>query len=128
MNNSNEILVWGCNKNYNLGVGNEDGKSCPQNLDFFKKIKVFIRSVSISTYHCLYVTEAGAVYSVGHGKGGRLGIGNEKTIVVPELVCIQSAKKQPEFIISVSAAKNHSLALTKSGTVSFYLSPDRIQF
>lgn len=69
----------------------------------------------------MYVTETGAVYSVGHGKGGRLGIANEKTIVVPELVSIQTSKKQPEFIISVSTAKNHSLALTKSGTVSFFL-------
>lgn len=117
MDKTNEILVWGCNKNYNLGIGNEEGKSYPQYLDFFKKLKIFIRCVSISTYHCLYVTENGIVYSVGHGKGGRLGIGNEKTIVVPEAICIQTAKKQPEFIISVSAAKNHSLALTKSGLV-----------
>lgn len=115
---TNELLVWGCNKNYNLGIGNEEGKPYPQYLDYFRKQKIFVRYVSLSAYHCLYATETGSLYAVGHGNGGRLGIGNEKTIVEPELVTIQTSKKQTEFITDISVARNHSLALTKSGLVT----------
>ena len=34
-------------------------------------------------YHSVYLTSGGAVYTCGHGRGGRLGLGHEE----PTLVC-----------------------------------------
>lgn len=73
-NHSKEILVWGTNRNYNLGLENKEGKQYPHNLDYFVKQNTTIKAVSISCYHCLYVDEKGELYSVGLGDGGRLGI------------------------------------------------------
>lgn len=54
-----EILVWGNNRNYNLGLEDKEGKSYPHYLDYFSKQNVSINSVSLSCYHCLYVDDKG---------------------------------------------------------------------
>lgn len=114
----NELFVWGSNKNYNLGIGNEQGKLTPERLENFRKENIFIRDVSISIFHSIFLTDTQEVYVVGHGKGGRLGIGTENTLVVPQKVQIPF-RNQGEKVISVSASRNHSLVLTDHGSVSF---------
>lgn len=79
-------------------------------------MNVFIQKVALSKYHCLYLDDVGNVYSVGHGKGCQLGIGNEGTLVVPQLVHVPLRKK--DFIVDVSAARNHSLVLSARNCVS----------
>ncbi|TMW39666.1 hypothetical protein DOY81_015253, partial [Sarcophaga bullata] len=38
---NNELLVWGSNKNYNLGVNNDQGTDhLPQMLDYFRKEQI----------------------------------------------------------------------------------------
>lgn len=69
----NEVLVWGSNKNYNLGIGNEEGRLTPQQLDYFNKHNIFIDKVSISTYHCMFLDTNKRLYTVGHGNGCQLG-------------------------------------------------------
>jgi len=44
--------------------------------------------VAMNKYHTVFVTDAGKVYSCGHGLGGRLGHGDELT----RLVCITHVK------------------------------------
>lgn len=68
-----ETFIWGCNKNYNIGIGNEEGKNYPQQLDYFKKENIFLVRVAISLYHTLFLDNQGKVYAVGHGKCGQLG-------------------------------------------------------
>lgn len=65
--------MWGSNKNYNLGIANEEHKNYPQQLDYFKKENVFLLSASISAYHSMFLDNQGKVYAVGHGKYGQLG-------------------------------------------------------
>lgn len=113
----NELFVWGSNKNYNLGIGNEQGKIRPESLEIFREQNIFIRDVSISIFHSIFLTDNQEVYVVGHGKGGRLGIGSENTLVVPQKVNIPFRNPE-EKVISVSASRNHSLILTDHGNVS----------
>lgn len=71
--NSNEILVWGTNKNYNLGTGNSEPTNTPQSVDFFRKEHILLDNVALGAYHSLFLDKKGILYSVGHGEGGRLG-------------------------------------------------------
>lgn len=111
-----EILVWGNNRNYNLGLENKEGKSYPHHLDCFSKQNVTINSVSLSCYHCLYVDDKGEVYAVGLGDGGRLGTNNETTLVLPKKIYLTN-KHKSERVISVSTARNHSIAVTSEDRI-----------
>lgn len=109
----NELFVWGSNKNYSLGIGK---LGTPESLDIFRKGNIFIRDVSIGTFHSIFLTDNQEVYVVGHGKGGRLGIGSENTLVVPTKVNIPFRSSE-EKVISVSASRHHSVILTDHGIV-----------
>lgn len=68
-------MVWGSNKNYNLGVNNDQGtEPLPQMLEYFRKEHICLTSVALGAYHSLFLDKNGKVYAVGHGKGGRLGM------------------------------------------------------
>lgn len=111
-----EILVWGNNRNYNLGLENKEGKLYPHQLDIFPKQNITIRSVSISRYHCLYVDEKGDLYAVGLGDGGRLGAASESTLVLPKRIHLTNRHKN-ECVVGISAARNHSIILTSEDRV-----------
>lgn len=115
-NCSKEILVWGNNRNYSLGLENK-GKPNPYSLDHFSRQNLSIQSISLSRYHCLYVDDKGDVHSVGLGDGGRLGTNNETTLVLPKKIHL-SKKHKNETVTCISAAKNHSVALTSEDRVS----------
>lgn len=131
-----EIFVWGNNRNYNLGIGNDEEKMQPHQMDFFNKLNTSIRKVSLSTYHCMYLDDLGKLYVVGHGLNGQLGKkgnisivhfcivfmgfnnagnGKECTLVEPQLIHFTD-----DSIRDISAARNHSLLLTNNNSVSIF--------
>lgn len=112
-----ETFVWGKNKNYNLGIGNVQGKEVPEYLETFRKSRIWIAQVSMNSYHSLFLSDEGDVYATGHGKGGRLGSGDELTLVTPRKISLPT-REENERIICVSAGKNHSLALSNKNRVS----------
>lgn len=77
----------------------------------------------MSRYHCLYVDDKGDIHSVGLGDGGRLGTNNETTLVLPKRVHL-SNKHKNEVVTCISAAKNHSVALTSEDRVSRSVFPN----
>ncbi|XP_061394598.1 inhibitor of Bruton tyrosine kinase [Musca vetustissima] len=114
---NNELLVWGSNKNYNLGVNNDLGPDhLPSMLDYFRKEQISIESVALGAYHSLFLDKKSHLYSVGHGKGGRLGIGNENTLSEPKRVKI-TLKNAGEEITCISVSRKHSLVLTSHSLV-----------
>lgn len=112
-----ETLVWGTNKNYNLGLGDEEGRAFPQQLEFFRKEQTSVRAVAISSFHCLYIDECNQLYAVGHGNEFQLGIGKKGTLVLPQRVHI-SLRKQ-DYPKAVSVSQHNSLVLTAKGHVSY---------
>ena len=44
-----------------------------------------IAQVVLNKYHTVFLTDSGAVYTCGHGLGGRLGHGDELTALVRKL-------------------------------------------
>lgn len=116
MTSQNEILVWGSNKNYNLGIGNEQNTNSPQAVDFFRKSNLWIEHVALGAYHSLFCDNKGHLYAVGHGKGGRLGIGVESSLPAPKRVKVP-LKHNNEHIICLSVSRQHSLLLTDRSLV-----------
>lgn len=112
----NEILVWGSNKNYNLGIGNEQNTNSPQAVDFFRKSNIWIENVALGAYHSLFSDNRGHLYAVGHGKGGRLGIGVENSLPAPKRVKVP-LKNANEQVICISVSRQHSLLLTNRSLV-----------
>ncbi|XP_055639005.1 inhibitor of Bruton tyrosine kinase [Toxorhynchites rutilus septentrionalis] len=111
-----EIMVWGRNKNYNLGIGNIEGKETPDSIDFFRKKRITIDKMSINAYHSVFITSNGEVYTTGHGKGGRLGNGNQNTIVYPTKTTFQVRSGQ-ERIVDVSTGTYHTLLLSNENCI-----------
>lgn len=46
--NSCQAYVWGTNNNYTLGTGNQDSKTYPELVDFFRKSNISINQVNKS--------------------------------------------------------------------------------
>lgn len=59
-------------------------------FDRFKLVQLLISrtwlylQVSLSKMHGIFLTSSGHVYACGHGRGGRLGTGNEQTLITPK--------------------------------------------
>ncbi|XP_017866421.1 PREDICTED: inhibitor of Bruton tyrosine kinase isoform X1 [Drosophila arizonae] len=112
----NEALVWGSNRNYNLGIGNEQNTLTPQSLDFFRKSNLWLEQVALGPFHSLFLDKRGHLYAVGHGKGGRLGIGVENSLPAPKRVKVP-LKHNEERIVGISVSRQHSLLLTNRSLV-----------
>uniref|UniRef100_A0A182Y6E7 BTB domain-containing protein n=1 Tax=Anopheles stephensi TaxID=30069 RepID=A0A182Y6E7_ANOST len=111
-----ELMIWGQNKNYNLGIGNAQDKGNPESMEYFRKTRTTIRKLEISSYHSVFLTHRmGELYVAGHGVGGRLGLGMEDTIAYPMKVPL--TLKDDERITDVAAAKHHTLVLTNSNHI-----------
>jgi alpha-tubulin suppressor-like RCC1 family protein len=72
-----------------------------------------IVDVQATKYHSYAITSAGLVYSWGHGKGGRLGHGDDKSRFEPTVISGLISIK----IRKISASDSHALALTENGEI-----------
>lgn len=71
-----EIYAWGRNTNHNLAltINGSTAKTAHSMRSYFRKNFNLISDIAIGTYHTLFLLKYGfGLYSVGHGKGGRLG-------------------------------------------------------
>jgi hypothetical protein len=69
--------------------------------------------VILSKFHSAFVTSDGNVYTCGHGRGGRLGHGQDEFQLVPKIV----KSLQEHKICQVSLGIDHSLFLSTNGLV-----------
>ncbi|CAI9740066.1 inhibitor of Bruton tyrosine kinase-like [Octopus vulgaris] len=109
----NDVYVWGENHNSTLGLPID--KECPKPtiLDTFQQQHITVKQVILCTYHTVFVSHCGRVYTCGHGGGGRLGLGNEKTYLTPQLVNSSKAEKYS----AIAASVNHTVMITERGKV-----------
>lgn len=72
-----EMYAWGRNTNHNLALTTDGSiaKSAHSMLPYFRIGDISsIDDIAIGTYHTLFLlNHEKGLYSVGHGKGGRLG-------------------------------------------------------
>lgn len=105
-----ELTIWGSNANYNLGVGHQEPRSHPDVATDFRRSEMSLAQVEMNTYHTLFRTQTGKVYSCGYGMSGRLGTGEEDTVLSPSL--IQLRNNGP--CKAIAAGQDHSIFLTDS--------------
>ena len=82
-----EIYAWGADRCGQLGFGNKQGGRC-YSIPKFCTFNVVIRRIACGEEHSAFITNDGAVYSMGSNSDGRLGIGDRsiKMLSAPCLV------------------------------------------
>lgn len=106
----NEVYSWGDNSNFTLGHAHEQRRTMPEAVDTFRRVNISVTQIVMCKYHTVFLTQSGQVYTCGHGQGGRLGHGNERTCVTPRLV----EALQKDVCRMVAAARDHTLYLTEN--------------
>jgi len=106
-----ETYVWGSNSNYNLGTGDNSTRNNADIPDFFRKQNISIKKVVLQKFHSGFLSSTGVVYTCGHGRGGRLGIGSETMLLAPKTVQIGTS------CIDIAYGMDHSLFLSQTGVV-----------
>jgi len=105
-----EPYVWGTNSNYNLGTEDNTARNYPDPIEHFRKHNISVKKVSLQKFHSAFLSGKGTVYTCGHGRGGRLGIGSETMLLTPKPLQIGTC-------IDVDLGVDHSIFLTDDGTV-----------
>ncbi|EDO32084.1 predicted protein, partial [Nematostella vectensis] len=95
-----QLYTWGSNTNFTLGHRDENMRQHPE-------------LVAMCKFHSAFLTGDGKVLTCGHGRGGRLGHGDEKTQLAP---CMLSGIGDDKCI-SIAAAQDHTLLVMESGVV-----------
>lgn len=78
---------------------------------------IIIQDVHMSKLHTVVLTTdpESNLYMCGHGPGGRLGTGDERTRF--NLVCIEGGALTGKKVATVALGQNHSLALSEEGEI-----------
>lgn len=76
-----------------------------------------IQDVRMSRFHTAVLTNdpVSNLYMCGHGLGGRLGTGDQKTQF--SFVCIEGFSSSRKKIVAIALGQDHSIAVTDSGEV-----------
>ena len=95
------------------GIGHGEHTVCdtPRRIQAVTGLR--IASIAAGHGHYLMATEDGAVFSGGHGVAGCLGHGNFESLMTPAIITLLG----DERVVQVAAGNNHSLVLTRAGTV-----------
>ncbi|XP_046848381.1 inhibitor of Bruton tyrosine kinase-like isoform X2 [Xenia sp. Carnegie-2017] len=109
-----DVYSWGQNNNFTLGHGDEKERNLPEIIDIFAGLNyVSIKQVVLCKFHAVFLANDGGIWTCGHGQGGRLGHGNENTILIPKRI---EALKQ-EVCRTVAAGQDHTVVLSENGNV-----------
>ncbi|KAI8920171.1 hypothetical protein DFJ77DRAFT_527493 [Powellomyces hirtus] len=118
--------TWGSNTNYVLGHQNSDDRAFPEQVDVtfmtkkqaptvsassFPTHEPLLQSATLSKYHGAILTTDN-LFMNGFGSGGRLGLGNEETVLRPTVVSGIKGK-----VTSIALGTEHSIAVTAAGGV-----------
>ncbi|OQV17763.1 putative Inhibitor of Bruton tyrosine kinase [Hypsibius exemplaris] len=87
----------------------------PSVVDNYTNRQGLALDVVLRKFHTIFLSPDG-VFVCGHGQGGRLGLGSEKTCLTPTRISFRSlAKAEPPQIVRIAAGVNHSVFLDADG-------------
>lgn len=103
-----KLYTFGFNRSGQLGTGDTQNKSVPTPVKFSSEKVV---QVSCGRNHTAFITDKGKLYTMGLGKSGRLGLGDDDDRYVPSQVLFPHNVK----IIQVSCGPQRTVCVTDSG-------------
>lgn len=127
-----QVVVFGSNKNLNLGLGDEDDRNHPENIvlerppQLLQRLalengptaarysRIVVQDVIMSKLHTAVITtdpEAN-VYMCGYGSGGRLGTGDEVTRFT--YVCLGLPR-----VVAMALGQDHTIAVCEQGVFTW---------
>lgn len=111
---NSRVVSYGCNDNGELGrVKPAEGDE--ETDQYVTGIEEPVMYISAGWKHCAAITASGQLYTWGHGKYGRLGLGHCKGSATPALV--KFPERNPFKVISVSCGESHTVSLDDCGRV-----------
>nr|CAI5845108.1 unnamed protein product [Callosobruchus analis] len=117
-----ELYCWGSNTNNLLGP--QQARYTPDMLDIFHKEYAGeqVQQICVDQFHTVIITSSGKAFSCGHGQGGRLGLGDEKSVVLPHNIVFHSNQKGETISCNQAAiSRDHSIFLCSDGNVSEFI-------
>ena len=105
------VWSWGDGNHGKLGHGDQQNQLLPKKVEVFAGQRVV--AVSTGNNHSLAHTADGALWSWGDGVFGQLGHGDQQDQLLPKKVEALAGQR----VVAVSAAINHSVAITADGAV-----------
>ncbi|KAB7495095.1 Inhibitor of Bruton tyrosine kinase [Armadillidium nasatum] len=97
---------WGINANYNLGLANAQSREVPEYVELPLKKGNVLFTLSMNKFHTVFLSSFGKVFVCGHGRGGRLGLDTDSSVIVPQYVKISNSR-----VGKISAGVDHTLFL-----------------
>lgn len=107
-----DVYSWGLGNYGNLGHGDTRNEDKPKLIEKLKGAGVIMAAGG--SKHSLVVTAKGAVWSWGHGEKGRLGHGEIRGALVPQVVEDLNSRV---FIVQVAAGEAHSACVSDNGVL-----------
>lgn len=92
----------------------------------FPKESGGIKKVVMNKFHSVFLTSSGQAFSCGIGQGGKLGLGSEATVIIPQKItmdaenCSNNKIKKSVVILEAVLGTYHTILLTEGGNVSYY--------
>ena len=128
-----DLYCWGSGANYQLGNGARDDVVRPRRLDDLALAALpggdpeenaggGVVALAAAKFHSLAATADGSLFAWGHGRGGRLGVDDERThsgdgaATRPARVPY-FGPRAGRLVVAVAAGKHHSIALCDDGEV-----------
>jgi hypothetical protein len=121
------IVVCSCSFSYSFstGLGKQQSPELPELLEVFPKGSGGIKKVVMNKFHSVFLTLSGQAFSCGIGQGGKLGLGSEATVIIPQKISIDaenssnSKVKKSAVILEAVLGTYHTILLTEGGNVSW---------
>ena len=108
-----ELFVWGTGVPGVLGLGDRINQFTPKHLGGDKVFGERLVQVSMQKNHCCAITERGSVFTWGDGAAGRLGHGDQESVLRPRLIPRDAF--DGAHVSMVTGGERHSVALTVEG-------------
>lgn len=108
-----DLYAWGNNESYQMGDGMNISRMEPE------KMMEDVTAVAAGETHALVITEDGSLYVFGKNSNGALGIADSECDQVDAegVACQSTPYKLMDDVISVSAGRDYSMAVTSDGTL-----------
>lgn len=85
---------------------NAQSREVPEYVELPLKKGNVLFTLSMNKFHTVFLSSFGKVFVCGHGRGGRLGLDTDSSVIVPQYVNISNSR-----VGKISAGVDHTLFL-----------------